>query len=79
MILKVVLVYFNRLCGGLLMIVVVVVVVFFFFFGGWVVVATMVVVVADGGCFGFFAMGWGYHDGASGGSNLWVFGGPVWV
>ena len=34
MILKVVLVYFNRLCGGLLMTVVVVVVVFFFFLGG---------------------------------------------
>ena len=43
-------------------------------------VATMVVVVADGGCFGFFfAVGCGYHGGASGGSNLWIFGGPVWV
>ena len=42
--------------------------------------ATMaVVVVADGGCFGFFAVGCGYHSGASGGSSLWVFGSPVCV
>ena len=40
--------------------------------------ATMVVVVvADGGCFGFFAVGCGCYGGASGGSSLWVFGGPV--
>ena len=28
---------------------------------------------------GFFAVGCGCHGGASGGSSLWVFGGPVWV
>ena len=74
-----VLVYFNGFCGELLMTVVVVVVVlfWFFFFWLWVVVATMVVV--DGGCFGFFAVGFGYHGGASGGSRLWVLGGLVWV
>ena len=68
-----VLVYFNGFCDGLLMMVVVVVVVLFwgFFFWPWVVAATMVVVI--------FAMGCGYHGGASGGSSLWVFGGPVWV
>ena len=78
-----VLVYFNGFCGGLLMTVVVVVMllfwVFFFFFLPWVVAATMVMVVANGGCFGFFAVGCGYHGGASGGSSLWVFGGAVWV
>ena len=41
--------------------------------------ATMVMVVANGGCFGFFAVGCGYHGGASGGSSLWVFGSAVWV
>ena len=40
---------------------------------------TMVVMVADGGCFGFFVVGCGCHSGASGGSSLWVFGGPVCV
>ena len=45
----------------------------------WVVATTMVVVVADGGCFGFFVVGYGCHSGASGGSSLWVFGGPVCV
>ena len=60
-------------------VVAVVVFFFFFFFFGWVVAATMVVVVADGGCFGFFAVGFGYHGGASGGSRLWVLGGLVWV
>ena len=29
--------------------------------------------------FRFFAVGCGCHGGASGGSSLWVFGGPVWV
>ena len=28
---------------------------------------------------GFFAVGCGCHGGASGGSSLWVFGGPVCV
>ena len=49
------------------------------FFLLWVVAATMVVVVADGGCFGFFAVGYGYHGGASGGFSLWVFGGLICV
>ena len=30
----------------------------------WVVAATMVVVVGKGGCFGFFAVGYGCHGGA---------------
>ena len=47
------------------------------FFLPWVVSVTMVVVVADGGCFGFFAVGCGCHGGASDGSSLWVFDGLV--
>ena len=75
-----VLVYFNGFYGGLLMMVVFMVVVLFcVFFAVGCGCHMVVVVVVDGGCFGFFAVGWGYHNGASGGSNLWVFGGPVWV
>ena len=49
-----------------------------FFFLPWVVAATMVVVVvANGGCFGFFAVGCGCYGGASDGSSLWVFGSPI--
>ena len=66
------LVYFNGFCGGLLMmVVVVVVVVLFWVFLPWVVAATMVVVRANGGCFGFFAVGCGYHSGAGGGERGW--------
>ena len=42
-----------------------------------VVVVVVVVVVANGGCFGFFAVGCGCYGGASDGSSLWVFGGPI--
>ena len=61
------------------MTVVVVMVVLFWVFLSWVVAATKVVVGANGDCFGFFAVGCGYHGGASGGSSLWVFGGSFWV
>ena len=53
------------------MTVVVVVVVLFRVFLSLVVAATMVVVGANGGCFGFFAIGCGYHNGASSGERGW--------
>ena len=49
------------------------------FCGGLLMTVVVVVVVVDGGCFRFFAVGCGCHGRASGGSSLWVFGGPVWV
>ena len=49
------------------------------FCGGLLMTVVVVVVVVDGGCFRFFAVGCGCHGGASGGSSLWVFGGPVWA
>ena len=48
-----------------------VVVVLFWVFLPLVVATTMVVVGANGGCFGFFAMGYGCYDGASGGERGW--------
>ena len=62
-----VLVYFSEFCGELLMMLVVLLWVFLL----WVVAVTMVVVGANGGCFGFFAMGCGYHNGASSGERGW--------
>ena len=46
-------------------------VVLFWVFLPWVVAATIVVVGANGSCFGFFAVGCGYHNGASGGERSW--------
>ena len=37
----------------------------------WVVAATIGVVGANGSCFGIFAVGCGYHNGASGGERSW--------
>ena len=53
------------------MMVVVMVMVLFWVFLLWVVVATIVVVRASGGCFGFFAVGCGCHNGAGGGERGW--------
>ena len=46
-------------------------VVLFWVFLPWVVAATIVVVGANGSCFAFFAVGCGYHNGASGGERSW--------
>ena len=62
----IVLVCFNEFCDGLLMMVVL-----FWVFLPWVVAATIVVVGANGSCFAFFAVGCGYHNGASGGERSW--------
>ena len=62
-----VLVYFSEFCGELLMMLVVLLWVFML----WVVAVTMVVVGANGGCFGFFAVGCGCHGGAGGGESGW--------
>ena len=60
------LVCFNEFCDGLLMMVVL-----FWVFLPWVVATTIVVVGANGSCFGIFAVGCGYHNGASGGERSW--------
>ena len=46
-------------------------VVLFWVFLPWVVATTIVVVGANGSCFGIFAVGCGYHNGASGGERSW--------